>query len=77
LKLNWLSTHRTTDELEETIIESVLNCNDRVCKENPAFQTWVKEVFQPVILLEYLPRPSANHTLLATLGALEIDNETS
>ena len=65
----------TTLELDDMIIDSYLNCDDQVARENPLFQTWVKEVRQPAMMLEYLGRSDADVNLLTTLKGLKDEFE--
>ena len=57
------------------IIDSYLNCDDEVARANPLFQTWVKEVRQPAMMLEYLGRSDADVNLLTTLKGLKDEFE--
>ena len=66
---------RTTLELEEMIIDSYLNCDDEVARANPLFQTWVKEVRQPAMMLEYLGRSDARIDILTILEGLKNELE--
>jgi hypothetical protein len=65
----------TTAELEEMIIDSYLKCDDRVARENPEFQTWVKEVRQPQLMLDYMCRAGAKPNLLHLLEGIDYEFE--